>query len=124
MKVKKTMNVLILFISIGCADLVREYPNGIKYISEGLEYNFVTKDGTSGFFLESNIIGVKESSQYLLFVQMIDSKRLEEKLGRDIFPNIKNLDSIDLKHQVDSVLKKSSHLSAQLMHEKDIGFYT
>lgn len=117
-KMVESLKVLILFLCIGCSDFNKKYPKGINYIHEGLEYNFITKANHRGFFLEPNIIQVKENRDYLLFVQRIDVERLRRRIAREVFPNTKNLDSINFIPYADSIIKNSPHLNLQIKYEK------
>ena len=107
----------VLYSHLSCSDRVEKYSNGISYIQEGVDYNFVLKEEFKGFFLEPNIEQVYENNEYILFIQVIDKERLRTKIAGDLNPQMRYFDSI-VYAIVDSVIHNSNHHHKQIKHKR------
>ena len=107
----------VLYSHLSCSDRVEKYSNGISYLQEGVDYNFVLKKGFKGFFLEPNIEQVYENDKYILFVQITDKERLRTKIAGDLYPQTRYFDSI-IYAKADSIILNSDYLYEQIKYKK------
>lgn len=117
---KQSKFIFLIFVMIiglfSCSDRSNKFSNGITYINEGVNYNFVTKKGTKGFYLEPNVLEVEEHENWILFVQEIDMNRLYEKLKEEL--SSESYDEDNLNRTLDSVVKDSIRLFTQTRYNK------
>ena len=93
--------------------MVVEYSNGVSYVQEGADYNFIIKDSFKGFYLESNVSEVEENERFIFFKQSLDKEGLRRNIGRDLYPNERYLDSINYRGQADSIIQSNPYLKKQ-----------
>lgn len=93
---KLTVIIIFAFTTLCCnlSDYTKEFSNGITYIIEGGNLNGVVKKGEENFFLVPNIKLIKESEDYILFIQEVNIDFVLKNIKDDILTPNNNITEI------------------------------
>lgn len=108
--------IISTFIACNFSDAKKEFSNGIVYIIEGGQLNYIIKEDKKGFFLQPNVLDVRENEKYILIIQSINVGFLRENIKTDLMFRLKNNEINNAK--IDSVISNNLFIKKQLMYEQ------